>query len=213
MAGKGKQQEETAAQKAMMEFATKQYRDYKVRWLPVQQHLASVIETNHGPDSAARKLAVGKAATDSKIAFAKARTGVEASLANSGVAPGSARSNLALGGVADDEAAAIGTGHMIADQQADDAYTQGLSALTALGRGDKANAAEGLTRSAALSAGQAQRDAEASLNERAGYANLVGTGVGAAFGSPRKSGGDMNIDYNGMSTNNTGMSLPTRGGA
>jgi hypothetical protein len=188
MSGKGNSQQETPAQAAMREFAIKQYQDYKVRQLPLQQHLAAVIDANNAPDSEMRRLTAGKAATDTKIAFAKSRTGIESALANNGVSPGSARSNLALTGSGSDEATATGVGNVISNQQADDAYVQGLSMLTALGRGDRANVTQGLAGSAAMSARQAQIDAENSLAERAGTAQLVGQFAGTGLQQAMRGG-------------------------
>jgi hypothetical protein len=175
MAGKGKQQQETPQQRALMEYGAKQYQDYQVRWLPLQRHLGAVIEANHQPNSAARALAEGKAATDTKIAFSQARSKLEAKTAGTG------RSPLAATGLEEDKAKALGLGGVVADQQAEDAYVQGLGALTAIGRGEKAQVGAGLTQQASASAAQAQADATASLEHRAGNAELAGQFAGLGF--------------------------------
>jgi hypothetical protein len=55
--------------------------------------------------------------------------------------------------------------------------------VTALGRGEKATAIDGMARSAAISSAQAQDDAERSFSNRAGNARIVGqlAGVGAGL--------------------------------
>jgi hypothetical protein len=178
MGGGGNKVEETAAQKAMMTFAVNQFADYKQRWLPVQKHLADTIIKSGAPDSAARDLARGKTSTDNAIAFSRSAGVLEKSLANAGAAPGSSRANLAVTGMGEDQARSGGLGLMVADQQIDDAYTQGLAALTQIGRGERAGVANSLADQARTSAGQAAADAQASLNERAGYAEMAGQFAG-----------------------------------
>lgn len=172
--GKAKEQKETAAQKAQAEHAMLLLQDYKQRWLPVQQRLAQTIEANGAKDSAARKLAAGKASTDTAMAFDKAQGGLEKSLSNNGVGPGSSRANLAITGVGDDIATSKGLGGVMSDQAIDDAYTQGLGALASIGRGERAQVGANMSTMAKASAEQAQADAEASFAERQGNAQLFG---------------------------------------
>ncbi len=178
---KSGQVQETPAQRALAEHAVKQLQDYEQRWLPVQKQLASQIAEQGAPDSAARDLAKGKAATDTAIAFEKAGKGLEASLSNAGVGPGSSRANLAYTGLDTDTAASKAAGITLSDQMIDDAYIQGLGALTSIGRGERATVGSSLSAQAAQSGAQAQADASASLMEKQGNvglgAQLVGFGL------------------------------------
>ena len=200
MGGGGGQQQETSAQRAMAEHATNLLADYKARWLPVQQQLASQIEAEGAPGSAARKEAVGKASTDTAIQFDQAKGALEKSLTNSGAAPGSGKSNLAITGMGADAAKSTGLSAMISDQQIDDAYMKGLSALTAIGRGERASVGNALASQAQQSSYQASADANASLMERQGIAGAVGqvAGYGLQSAMSRQSpppvGGDPNYD-------------------
>lgn len=160
--------EETGAEKAQADHAVNLLQDYKQRWLPVQQQLATTIEASGAKDSAARKLAAGKASTDTAMQFDQAGGALEKGLANAGVGPGSARGNLAITGMGTDAAASTGMGHMMSDQAIDDAYTQGLGALTALGRGERATVGANMSTEAANSAAEARADASASLQQREG---------------------------------------------
>ena len=81
----------------------------------------------------------------------------------------------------EDRAKTRGTGTMIADQQIDDAYTQGLMALTSIGRGERAEVAAGLTQQANQSARDAAASAAASAQDRAGTAGVVGQLAGAGL--------------------------------
>lgn len=178
MGKKAGQQEETAQERAQAQHALDLMTDYKKRWLPVQQRLASTIEQEGAPDSVARRLAAGKASTDTAMQFDKAGQQLDKNMSNAGVLPGSSRSNLATTGLAADAAASTGLGHMMSEQQVDDAYTQGLGALTALGRGERATVGTSLTSMAKQSAGQAAADAQASLMARSGEAAIGGQVVG-----------------------------------
>jgi len=66
----------------------------------------------------------------------------------------------------------------MSDQMIDDAYTQGLGALTAIGRGERGLVGQGLTAQAQQSSAQAAADASASLMEHQGNAALGGQVVG-----------------------------------
>lgn len=178
MGTKAGQVQETPAQRALAEHAVNQLQDYKQRWLPVQQQFARQIAEQGAPDSAARRLAAGKSSTDTAIAFDKAGKGLEASLSNAGVGPGSSRANLALTGLDTSAAASKATGGMMSDQMLDDAYIQGLSALTALGRGERATVGSSLSAQAQQSNAQAQADASAALMAQQGNAALGAQVVG-----------------------------------
>jgi hypothetical protein len=175
--------QETPQQRAQAEHALNLLADYKTRWLPVQQKLAATIERQGAPGSEARSMAEGRSSTDTAIAFDRGNQQLEKQLSNSGVAPGSARANLAVSGMGNDQAASTGIGQMISNQQIDDAYTQGLSALTALGRGERAQVGSSMANMAATSATQAAQDARTSLAEQSGNAMLGGQLVG--FGIQR----------------------------
>ena len=107
---------------------------------------------------------------------------------------GSARQKLGLAGLGDKEATSAGFGATQADQAVNDAYVSGEKAIAALGRGEKADTINALGRSAALSGQQAQADADAALNEQAGYAGLagkmLGTGAGLWLGGPKSPPGN-----------------------
>lgn len=186
---KGAQQvQETPQQKAMAEHAVNLMNDYKSRWLPVQQKLAGQIEATGAEGSAARKEATGKAATDVQLQFGQAQGALEKGLSNSGAAVGSSKSNLAIAGTGADIAKSKGMSGMIADQQIDDAYTQGLGALMATGQGKQATVANSLASQAQQSGFQSAADARASLAEREGTAGLVGQVAGYGLQSAMGSG-------------------------
>lgn len=182
----GSKIEETAQQRAMAEFAMNELQDYKQRWLPVQKQLAAQIQSTGERGSAARAAATGKAATDTAMQFAQAEGALQKTLNNQRVGMNSSRAKLAISGMGADKATSTGVSTMIADHQIDDAYLSGLSALTAIGRGERAQVADSLASQARQSSRQAAADAEASMLQRAGNARvagqLAGYGLGAAMG-------------------------------
>lgn len=186
----GDRAEETPQQRAQVEFAVNQLADYKKRWLPVQQRLATAVQEMGKEGSSARKAAAGKANVDSAINFEKAQGAVQKMLTAGGAAPGSGKFDLGVTGVETDKAASRGLGVTIADQQVDDAYLSGLSALAATGKGQRAQVADSLGRQAQQSARQAQADAEASVQQHAAQAGLAGQfagyGLQSAFGAQPK---------------------------
>ncbi len=220
--------QETGAQRAQADHAMQLLQDYKQRWLPVQQKLASTIQQEGKPDSAARRLAAGKSSTDVAMSFDKAGGALEKSLSNAGVSPGSSRANLAVTGLGTDAAGSTGIGHVMSDQAVDDAYTQGLGALTALGRGERAQVGQNMSTQAQASAQQASADAQAALMEREGNAAMIGQvagfglqramapgqpdnpqGIGDKYSSPSLLGG---MFGSSMGMNPSGINNPTRGG-
>ncbi len=184
--GGSNQVNETPQQRALADFALQQLQDYKQRWLPVQRSLGRQITDMGKPGSAQEKAAEGRAATDSTMQFARAEGALQKTLANRGVDVGSSRAKLAVTGMGEDKAKTRGLGITIADQQIDDAYTKGLSALTSIGRGDKAMATNGLVDQAQQSARTAATSAEISAMERAGNAEMAGQVAG--FGLQRAMG-------------------------
>lgn len=87
---------------------------------------------------------------------------------------------MATTGLGLDAAKSSGLGKMISDQQINDAYTQGLTALAAIGRGQSASVGQSMESQAAASGAQAQADAQAALEERMATGGAVGTALGLA---------------------------------
>jgi hypothetical protein len=196
--GGGNKVQETPQQRAMAEFAMNSFNDYKQRWMPLQRQLAAQIQVAGKPNSPQERLAEGKAATDTAIQFGKVNQEAERRLGASGTGLGSPKAKLALAGMGDDQATSTGMGLSIADQQIDDAYTQGLSALTALGRGERASVGDALGDQARQSSRQAVFDAETALDTRAGNASLAGQFAGYGLQQGLKGVGAPGADYNYM---------------
>lgn len=187
MGGKEPGVKETPQQRAMVTLAMNQLADYKQRWLPLQRQLAKQIESAGAEGSTEREMAQGAASTETEAKFSGARRALEAGLGARGEL-GSSKGKLAIAGLGEDQATSTGLGLALTEQEMDDAYVQGLSQITAIGRGEKATAMDGMSRVAGLSGQRAAADAEAALSNRMGNARLgaqvVGMGLGAWNPSP-----------------------------
>lgn len=198
--GKGPSKvKETAQEKALAEFAANKWTDYKQRWLPVQKQLAAQVAEMGQPDSAARRLAAGKANADTQMAFGQTQGAVEKRLTDAGAAPGSGRFNLASAGVSEDAATSGGLGMTIADQQVTDAYLSGLSSLAAIGQGRSATVGDALSQQAATSARQSAMDAQISGDRRAAVGELGGRLAGYGLYASMQPGGGPAAPYAGAS--------------
>jgi hypothetical protein len=201
---------ETAAQKALAQHAVDVLADYKARWLPVQMNLADQIEREGGQSSWQRVEAKGRAANESAIQFGRARGAMERGLTNAGAHPGSGRFAMAESNMSTNEGKSSGLGQMMSDQAITQAYTQGLQALTQIGRGESATVGSSMAQQARNSAVQAQADAAASLQSQENYAGLAGEAIGAGFGMappkppPVVQGSNPN-GYNGAMNNPFGI--------
>lgn len=216
--GGGDKVQETPQQRAMAEFARKSFDDFKTRWAPLQRRLAAQIQMAGKADSPAERLAEGKASTDTAIKFSEASKEAEKRLTGSGAGLGSPRATAAMAGMSDDQATSTGLGLSIADQQIEDAYIEGLGALTAMGRGERASVGDALGVQARQSMRQATADAETSLSNRAGVAGLAGqfAGYGLQQGlkgwGPGADGGGYNYmnDASGDLYSPTGAAVAAR---
>ena len=170
--------DETPQQRAMTEHAVQQWADWKQRWLPVQQNLSKQIQKMGKEGSVEREQATGRAAADVDTQFQRAQGALEKSLANSGAAVGSSKFNLGVTGLGEDKAKSRGLGITAADQSIDQAYIEGLQALTSIGRGERAQVSDSMGEMARSSSRQAMADAEAALSQRAANAQVIGQGVG-----------------------------------
>lgn len=175
----------TSQQRANLDIANQQIQDWRTRWSPVLKTFAKNTEAAFAPDSRERRHATSLAGADTSMRFAQAGEKLTKAAAATG-SLGSARQKLGITGMGDDQATSAGFGAVQADQAVDDSYIAGEKAVTSLARGEKADTINALGRSANISAQQAEADANASLNERAGFAGLaskmVGTGAGLWLG-------------------------------
>lgn len=171
----------TAAEQAQAEIGAQQMADWQQRWAPIIKDFSAQTLKDAAPDSYARRHASSMAGADTAVGFARAQDAALRAQSQQGLA-GSAKQKLALAGLTQDQATSGAFGQVAADQAVDDATTQGLGTVAAIGAGQKATAMQGINQTAQMSAQQAQADADAALANRAGNAQLAGTVIGAGLG-------------------------------
>lgn len=197
--------EKTAQQRAQLDIANQQIQDWRTRWMPQLQRFSAATDKATLPGSYERRHATAQAGADNSVRFDQAQQKA-LGLASSNGAVGSAKQKLGITNMGNDEATSTAFGSVAADQAVDDSTIQGNKAIAALARGEKADTLNALGRNAAISGQQAQRDADASLQENAGYAGLagkiVGTGAGLWMGSPSQPNANLTVDPNGLGINN-----------
>ena len=185
MAGKndGKVQE-TEQERALAQVASQRIADYKRRWAPLITRVGEMTRAMKAPDSFEREQMRGKVTGAARVAFTDAKSKAETAERSAGVRSSSARSKLNAVEQGAEEATSVGIGRTRADQAIDDAYTQGLSRIMALGRGQAAGAVSNLGKSASMASQQAGFDAQMSARKRAGNAQLAGqvAGIGIGYG-------------------------------
>jgi len=182
---------ETPAQQALAQHANNLMSDYQMRWAPVQQRMIEVTNKMGAPDSGVREAAAGRAGADVEAQFGQAGQKLAAGLSSTGAGVGSSKGKLAMGGLSLDKAAAKGQNIAISDQAVTHAYMQGLSSIAAMGRGERAQVDTGLADQAGMSARQAAVDADISLQNRMGNAQVAGQAAGLGYSAAKKpSGGE-----------------------
>lgn len=180
MGSKPKAPGETAEQREMADIAAESYDDWRERWLPLQQtFFEDTLDV-----APRRPQALDSTATDYAQAFGQAQQGLEGRLHGSGAAPGSGRYAMGLAGFANDRAQAFGQGMADVDALIDDQYAQGLQALIDIGRGERAQALQGMSETADLAQGRALQDARNAFENRAALQGAIGSaaGMAAAYG-------------------------------
>lgn len=194
--GGGGKVKETADEKERATIAADEQQRWAERFKPVEDKLIADTKDT-APE---RRRGLGYAASETTRAFGSARPKVEAGLTNSGARPGSARFNLGLTGMGEDEGTARGENAVGANNAVDDQYYAGLASLTQLGRGQQAGATAGLSDLASTSARQAQADAARSAENRAAGLQAAGTLTGTAAGRWGRG-----LDGSGPGTGNEGI--------
>lgn len=199
--GTANKQEEPPAQRALAEAGMQQVADFRRRWLPVQQRVAQQITQDGSLGSFERRRATTVAKVDTTAACGRTAEVIDAAAAGAGEFGGSGH-KVAITGASADQATSSGLSTVQADLAVSDQTVQGLGAITALGRGERAGAVNNMGRVAAISGQQAEADAAASLEQRMGDARLAGTVVGAGLGLARRPRVNGTNDIAGMDGTN-----------
>lgn len=189
--------EPTEYERAFAEVAQKKWQIYQNEYKPF---LDQFISSADDFDSTGAKLFVrGAAATSTGAEFDRAAQTAEANLQASGINPNSGAYKARVSGLRDIQGAATVENVVRAENELGDQYVKTLQNISAVGRGESAQAQAGLSDVAELSAEKARGDALKSLNESQNMKAAAGMGLSAAalFGGGGGSGQPVNqTDYN-----------------
>jgi len=174
----------TQAEITLASNAQNQWKDYQTRWLPLQDHFASVVSDMGKPDSWQRQEAEGKGNVDAAQSFAQSEARRTASELSRGINVGSTKFKLGAAQSASAEAEAKGLAIQSGNESIDKAYLANLGAVARAGQGLASSSVQGqgiageTASRIGISAAQEQNAQTASMYGAAGF------GLGAA-GSPQ----------------------------
>jgi hypothetical protein len=166
--------------------SAQQFEDYQKRWLPIQDHLSSVVTSMNDPDSWQNKEAEGKAAADVASAFEKADQQRTAAALSHGAAA-----------EAETKGMEINSAHDVITKS----YLSGLQSISQAGQKLASGAAGGSAVAGEVASREQLSSAQADQSKSAGIYAAVGTGIGA-IGGAMKSGGEPDAPGAPSSTTN-----------
>ena len=171
----------TPSEQALASTATQSFNDYSARWLPAQDHLASVVSSMApGQPSWQRSEAEGKGNADAAIAAenqSRARTSSELS---HGINVGSTSFKMGVTGGATAEAEMKGADINQGNEAIDKAYLGGLTSITHAGEGLASAAVQGQSVAGEVSSRIGISNQQLSDTQSAQNMQTVGTAIGAA---------------------------------
>lgn len=173
------------------------YQVYQSTYLPVQQHLTSVLTSMNQPNSWERQEAEGKGNADVAGAFARSDAQQTANEMDRGINPNSAAFKLGATGSAVAEANQKGTAINAGNEAIDKAYLSGLSSIAAAGSSLAQTAGGALGAAGEVGSREAITNANESNTVNAATMSAVGLGLGAAgmaaFGTAPGGGAGINV--------------------
>ncbi len=201
----------TAAEVTLASNSANQWKDYQTRWLPLQDHFASVVSDMGQPDSWQRKEAEGKGNVDAAASFAQSDARRTASEMSRGINVGSTKFKLGAANSASAEAESKGLAITSGNESIDKAYLANLGAIARTGQGVASTSVQGqgiageTASRIGISQAQEQNETRANNYELAGgVIGAVGTAAkGISWGGG--GGGDIsNADLNNQAMINSG---------
>jgi len=173
----------TPQEQALTSNMWSQWRDYQTRWLPVQQHLADVVNDMANPQAWQRQEAEGKGGVDVASAFDQRERQQTASLMTRGINPGSPAFKMGISTGATAEASTKGAKVNEANQAIDRAYVENLKAITNAGSKLAGSSVQGQGIAAEVGSREAISNATVANTQTSNEMGALGFGLGV-LGSP-----------------------------
>ncbi len=169
----------TPAETMLQQNAAAQWSDYTSRYLPVQQHLADVVDQMGKSDSWENKEAEGKGNEDVASEFAKQDQQRTATDFTKGINVGSSAFKMGVTGAASAEAEAKGAAVNQGQEQIRNEYLSGLNSIASSGQQLAGAATGGLAVAGEVGSREAIADQQVSNAQQQGAMSAAGIGIGA----------------------------------
>lgn len=176
--GKGGGVKETKEELALAEVAEQKWKYYQDNYKPIENEYMNRVDQMDSDGSYG--FVKGAAGSSTAAAFENPKQQVAQQLQTSGVNPNSGKYKTTMSGLADAQGASAADSMSRAQIDQQDQFIQGVSNVSAMGRGQATTAQAGLSDVASTAAGKAQSDATNAWNNRAALNSSLGTVAGAA---------------------------------
>jgi hypothetical protein len=173
----------TPQERALASNAMASFKDYQTRWLPVQDHLSSVVSDMAKPDSWQKQEAEGKGNVDVAQEFSKMNAQRNTSQMASGINVGSARFKMGIASGASAEAEARGMAVNTGEQAINKAYLANLGAISRTGQSLATSATQGQGAGGEVASRIAVSGAQEQNAVNAGNVSMATLGIGAIGGA------------------------------
>lgn len=169
---------ETKEEQALAEVADQKWKYYQDNYKPIEnEYMKRVDEID---SEGAYGFVKGAAGSSTAAAFETPKQQMAQQLQESGVNPNSGKYKSSMSGLSDAQGSSAADLMSRAQIDQQDQYIQGVSNVSAMGRGQATAAQAGLSDVAGTAASQARSDATNAWNERAALRSSVGAVAGAA---------------------------------
>lgn len=173
---------ETPEEVALAKIAMERWKDYKNKFVPVENMAISNVMKEHDNPS---EFGTGVANLATQEQFSNLEQQAAKGLTNRGAGPGSGEFMGAITGLNRDRIASSALGQTNAMGLARTQNQQNMQALINMGQGQASGALSGLADSANFAQQQAIMDARASAAARAAIGSAIGTGAGMYYQGAR----------------------------
>jgi hypothetical protein len=183
----------TPQEQALASNAQASFKDYQARWLPLQDHFASIVSDMVNPSSWQKQEAEGKGNVDVAQEFSKMDAQRSASQMASGINVGSTKFKLGVAGSASAQSQSKGMAINTGNEEINKAYLANLGAIARTGQGLATTATGGQAAGGEIASRIGISNQQEANVGRSNNAELAGFGLGAIgtyLGTPKKNPGD-----------------------
>lgn len=168
---------ETKEEQALAEIAEAKWGYYQDNYRPIENEYMDRVDAMDSEGS--YDFVKGAAGSATSAAFEKPKSQMAEQYQQAGINPNSGKYKSAMSGLSDAQGASAADSMSRAQTDQQNQFVQGLSNISAMGRGQATTAQNGMTEAAGLSSSKAASDAKDAWNNTAARNSAVGTVFGA----------------------------------